>query len=46
LNEHLVLSVEDLHRLLDEHMIDKMVNLVVLRNNIKTKVQVIAGELK
>ena len=46
LNEHLVQSVEDLHRLLDEHMIDKMVNLVVLRNNIKTKVQVIAGELK
>ena len=46
LNEHLVQSVEDLHRLLDEHMIDKMVNLMVLRNNIKTKVQVIAGELK
>ena len=46
LNEHPVQSVEDLHRLLDESMIDKMVNLSVLRNNIKTKVQVIAGELK
>ena len=46
LNDHLVQSVEDLHRLLDENMIDKMVNLSVLRNNMKTKVQVIAGELK
>lgn len=46
LNEHPVQAVEDLHRLLDETMIDKMINLSVLRNNIKTKVQVIAGELK
>lgn len=46
LNDHLVQSVEDLHRLLDENMIDKMVNLSVLRNNMRTKVQVIAGELK
>jgi len=46
LNESPVQTVEDLHRLLDENMIDKMVNLSILRNNIRTKVQVIAGELK
>lgn len=46
LNEFPIHSVEDLHRLLDENFIDKMVNLTVLRNNIKTRVQVIAGELK
>lgn len=46
LNEFPIHSVEDLHRLLDESLIDKMVNLTVLRNNIKTRVQVIAGELK
>ena len=46
LNENTVQTVEDLHRLLDENMIDKMINLNVLRNNMKIKVQVIAGELK
>ena len=45
LNEHPIQSVDDLHRLLDENMIGKVVDLSVLRNNIKTKVQVIPGEL-
>jgi S1-C subfamily serine protease len=46
LNDVPVNTVEDLHRLLNEDMIGKVINLVVLRNNIKTNVKVIAGELK
>lgn len=45
LNEHLIQSVDDLHRLLNEFTVGKVVNLTVLRNNIKTKIQVIPGEL-
>ncbi|NJK96308.1 MAG: trypsin-like serine protease [Bacteroidetes bacterium] len=39
-------SVDDLHRLLNEDMIGKVIDLVVLRNNFKTNIKVIAGELK
>lgn len=46
LNENPIQSVDDLHRLLDENMIGKVVDLAVLRNNIKTRVQVIPGELR
>jgi S1-C subfamily serine protease len=45
LNEHPIQSVDDLHRLLNENMIGKVIDLSVLRNNIKTRVQVIPGEL-
>ena len=45
LNENPIQSVDDLHRLLDEDMIGKVVDLAVLRNNIKIRVQVIPGEL-
>ena len=34
LNENPIQSVEDLHRLLDENMIGKVIDLYVLRNNI------------
>ena len=45
LNENPIQSVDDLHHLLDEHMIGKVVDLDVLRNSKKTRVQVIPGEL-
>lgn len=45
LNENPIQSVDDLHRLLDENMIGKVIDLLVLRNNIKIKVQVIPGKL-
>lgn len=45
LNENPIQSVDDLHRLLDENMIGKVIDLLVLRNNIKIKVQVIPGQL-
>ena len=45
LNETPVASVEDLHRLLNEDMIGKVIDLTVLRNNFKTNIKVIAGEL-
>lgn len=45
LNENPIQSVDDLHRLLDENMVGKVVDLAVLRNNIKIRVQVIPGEL-
>lgn len=45
LNEHPIQSIGDLHRLLDEHMIGKVIDLAVLRSNKKTRVQVIPGEL-
>jgi S1-C subfamily serine protease len=46
LNGSPVASVEDLHRLLNEEMIGKKIDLTVLRNNFKTHIKVIAGELK
>lgn len=46
LNENPVQSVDDLHRLLDETLIGKVIDLTVLRNNIKTRVQIIPGELR
>lgn len=45
LNEKPIHSVDDLHHLLDENMIWKVVDLDVLRNNKKIRVQVIPGEL-
>jgi len=45
LNENPIQSVDDLHRLLDEQMIGKVLDLAVLRNNKITRVQVIPGEL-
>jgi S1-C subfamily serine protease len=45
LNENPVQSVDDLHRLLDEKLIGKVIDLIVLRKNIKTRVQIIPGEL-
>ncbi len=46
LNQSSVHSVDDLHRLLNEDMIGKVIDLTVLRNNLKTIIKVIAGELK
>jgi S1-C subfamily serine protease len=46
LNDYTITSVDDLHRLLNEDMIGKVIDLTVLRNNFKTQVKVIAGELK
>jgi len=46
LNGNPVKSVEDLHRMLNEDMIGKVIDLTVLRNNFRTNVKVIAGELK
>lgn len=46
LNEQIITSVEDLHRILSEDMIDKVIDMTVLRNNFKTSVKVIAGELR
>lgn len=46
LNSNPIHSVDYLHRLLDENMIGKVVDLTVLRNNRKTRVQVIPGELR
>lgn len=45
LNGSPVATVEDLHRLLNEDMIGKVIDLTVLRNNFRTQVKVIAGEL-
>ena len=45
LNKNPVHSVDDLHRLLDENLIGKVIELDVLRNNIKARVQVIPAEL-
>jgi S1-C subfamily serine protease len=46
LNQFVIRSVDDLHRILNEDMIGKVVELTILRNNFKTTVKVIAGELK
>lgn len=46
MNEFAIRSVDDLHRMLNEDMIGKVIDLTVLRNNFKTQVKVIAGELK
>jgi S1-C subfamily serine protease len=46
LNQLVVRSVDDLHRLLNEDMIGKVIDLSVLRKNLKINVKVIAGELK
>lgn len=46
LNDFAITTVEDLHRLLNEDMIGKVIDLTVLRNNFKLQVKVIAGELK
>lgn len=46
LNDYAITSVDDLHRLLNEDMIGKVIDLHVLRNNFKTQIKVIAGELK
>ena len=45
LNQQVVRSVDDLHRHLNEDMIGKVIDLSVLRNNLKINVKVIAGEL-
>ena len=45
LNENPIQSIGDLHRLLDEHVIGKVIDLAVLRENRKIRVQVIPGEL-
>ncbi len=46
LNQMVIHSVEDLHRLLNEDMIGKVIDMTVLRNNLKTNIKVIAGELQ
>lgn len=46
LNGNSIGSVEDLHRILDDQLIGKVIELTVLRNNIKMEIKVIAGELK
>ena len=46
LNQIVIHSVEDLHRLLNEDMIGKVIDMTVLRNNLKTNIKVIAGELQ
>lgn len=45
-NQLSVKSVDDLHRFLNEDMIGKVIDLTVLRNNLKQQVKVMAGELK
>ncbi len=46
LNDYDITSVDDLHRLLNEDMIGKVIDLTILRNNFKMQVKVLAGELK
>jgi S1-C subfamily serine protease len=46
LNDHVVRTIDDLHRILNEKLIGKVVNLTILRNNLLQKVPVIPGELK
>ena len=46
LNDHPVRSVDDLHRLLDDSLIDKVITLKILRENRLMEIKVIAGELK
>jgi S1-C subfamily serine protease len=46
LNEVSVRSVDDLHRLLNDTLIGKVVNLTILRNNFITSVKVVPGELR
>jgi len=45
LNDKPVQSVDDLHLFLDESTIGKVIDLDVLRNSKRTKIQVIPGEL-
>lgn len=45
LNGSSVKTVEDLHRMLNEELIGKVIGLTVLRNNLRTDIKVIAGEL-
>jgi len=46
LNEFHVSSVDDLHRLLNDKLIGKVIGLTILRNNFKMEINAIAGELK
>jgi S1-C subfamily serine protease len=46
LNEHIIKSIDDLHRLLNDGLIGKVVDLTILRNNFIKNIKVIPGELK
>lgn len=45
LNQTVIHTVDDLHRLLNEDMVGKVIDVTILRNNLKTNIKVIAGEL-
>ncbi len=46
INDITTASIEDLHRILNDELINKIVNVNILRGGIRKSVSVLAGELK